>query len=317
LHQFEALIKVGPIIGVLVKDQAESDFDLKAYLLKWRDVIDGVLDGVLPRVDEYPASVHEAMRYSVFAGGKRLRPILCMAGCEAVGGSADLALNTAAAIEMVHTYSLIHDDLPAMDDDDLRRGKLTCHKEFGEPVAILAGDGLLTEAFGVIVSSPGLDAWVRNVAVAELVMAAGVRGMVSGQVVDMEKEGRNFNKKDVEFIHLHKTAAMISMSTAVGGIIGLGSEEEVDALREYGWALGLAFQIKDDVLNVTGGKELGKGVGTDADRGKATYPALVGVEKSTQRARELCGKAKEALSGLDHRARPLRAIADHVVERDR
>jgi geranylgeranyl diphosphate synthase type II len=301
----------------LVKDQAESDFDLKAYLSKWRDVIDGVLEGVLPPADEHPASVHEAMRYSVFAGGKRLRPILCVAGCEAVGGSVDQALNTAAAIEMVHTYSLIHDDLPAMDDDDLRRGKLTCHKKFGEAVAILAGDGLLTEAFGVIVASPGLEAWVRNVAVAELVMAAGVRGMVSGQVVDMEKEGSDFDKEDLEFIHLHKTAAMISTSTAVGGIIGLGSEDEVDALREYGWALGLAFQIKDDVLNVTGGKELGKGVGTDADRGKATYPALVGLEESVQRARELCGKAKEALAGFDHRARPLRAIADYVVERDR
>jgi len=277
--------------------------------------VDHTLDQVLPPEDARPSPVHAAMRYSVFAGGKRLRPVLCIAGCEAVAGKPAAVLRTAAAIEMAHTYSLIHDDLPAMDDDDLRRGRPACHKKFGEAVAILAGDALLTEAFGVIVKDPGLDPWLKNVAVAELVNAAGVRGMVAGQVVDMQKEGHEFSRADVEYIHLHKSAAMIILSVAMGAIIGNGSEEQVESLRGYGRALGLAFQITDDVLNVAGGKETGKGVGTDAGRGKATYPALMGVDKSREKAKELCGRALARISGFGRRADPLRAIAAYVLER--
>ncbi len=298
-----------------MKGRGPAGFDPDAYIAKWRKKVDRMLDEVLPGEDERPASLSAAMRYSVFAGGKRLRPVLCIAGCEAVSAKPASVLRAAAAIEMVHTYSLIHDDLPAMDDDDLRRGRPTCHKKFGEAVAILAGDALLTEAFGVIVKDPGLDPWLKNVAVAELAMAAGAAGMVAGQVVDMEAEGHDFSRDDVEYIHLHKTAAMISMSVALGAIIGNGSEEEVNSLRAYGRALGLAFQITDDVLNVAGSKETGKGVGTDAGRGKATYPALMGVEASREKAKELCGRAIAEIAGFGHRADPLRALAGFVLER--
>jgi len=297
--------------------KTDQSFDLASYLKKWRKEVDRTLERCLPAKDSYPESIGEAMRYSVFAGGKRLRPILCIAGCEAVCGDAKRALLTGAAIEMIHTYSLIHDDLPAMDDDELRRGKPTCHKKFGEAVAILAGDALLTEAFGAIVKDPGLDPWLRNVVVAEVVKAAGVSGMIAGQVVDMEKEGKKYDRKDVEFIHASKTAAMISMSVAAGAIIGNGGEVEIGALRDYGQNLGLAFQIVDDVLNVTGGKELGKGVGTDASRGKATYPGLLGMDKSKKQAAKLVEKAKKSLEIFERRTEPLMAIADYVIERNK
>lgn len=294
-----------------------SGFDLAAYLGRWSVETDRTLDLVLPPADSEPRSVHEAMRYSVFSGGKRLRPVLCVAGCEAVGGDGRKALRAGAAIEMIHAYSLIHDDLPAMDDDDLRRGRPTCHIKFGEGVAILAGDGLLTEAFSALASDPGLPAELKVRLVAEVSRAAGVRGMVSGQVMDLEKEGRPFTAEEVEFIHLHKTAAMISMSVAAGAMIGGGSDERIAALRDYGRSLGLAFQVVDDVLNVTGGRDLGKGTGTDAARGKATYPALFGVEGSRRRAMELCERGLESLAGFDERAEPLRALARFVVEREK
>jgi geranylgeranyl diphosphate synthase type II len=282
---------------------------------RWGKKVDEALDRELPAADAYPVSIHEAMRYSVFSGGKRIRPVLCVAGCEAVAGDPARVIATAAAIEMIHTYSLIHDDLPGMDDDELRRGRPTCHKKFGEAVAILAGDALLTEAFAVIARDPGLDPWLKNVAAAELARAAGSRGMVGGQVVDMEKEGHEFSAADVEYIHEHKTAAMIAASVAVGAIIGNGSEEQIESLREYGRAVGLAFQAADDLLNVSGGVETGKGVGTDATRGKATCPALLGIEGSRQRARQLCESAINAVSDLGPRAEPLRAMARFVVDR--
>ena len=289
-------------------------FDLAAYLKKWGQAVDETLDRLLPPADAYPQALHQAMRYSVFAGGKRFRPILCIAGCETVGGNPDLALPAAAAIEMVHAYSLIHDDLPAMDNDDFRRGLPTCHKKFGEALAILAGDALLTEAFAAVVRAPQLDPWLKNVVAAELAAAAGSRGMVGGQAVDMEKEGGAFTEDDLDFIHEHKTAAMIAMAAAVGGIVGNGSEDEVAALRDYGRYLGLAFQIADDVLNVIGGRELGKGVGTDRARGKATYPALLGLEESKAQAREMARRATEALAGFGPAA-ALRSLAEFVVER--
>jgi len=291
-------------------------FDLNTWLRQWSGKVDAALDDLLPAADERPTSLHQAMRYSVFAGGKRFRPALCVAGCAAVGGTPEVALTMAAAIEMVHTYSLIHDDLPAMDNDDLRRGLPTCHKKFGEAVAILAGDALLTEAFAAIVRDPGLDKWLKNVLVAELASAAGAGGMVGGQVVDMEKEGATFTADDLDYIHEHKTAKMIALSAAAGGIIGNGSDEEVAALRAYGRCLGLAFQITDDVLNETGGKDLGKGVGTDRARGKATYPALLGLEESRARARKLSRQALDSLAGF-RGVDPLRALAEFVVEREK
>lgn len=292
-------------------------FDLLAYLEKWRRAVDGVLGEILSSgPSAYASGMYEAMRYSVFAGGKRVRPILCVAGCEAVGGEPEAVLKTAAAIEMIHTYSLIHDDLPAMDNDDLRRGKPSNHKKFGEANAILAGDGLLTEAFGVIAEDTGLSPALRTDLVSEVVKASGVRGMVAGQVVDMEKEGTSFTEEDVDFIHEHKTAAIISVSCVAGVMIGGGDKNEIEAVREYARALGLVFQIVDDVLNVTGGKDLGKGVGTDAARGKAAYPALFGVDRAREKAKELYCRALEAICGFDERALPLRAIAQYVVERN-
>ena len=291
-------------------------FDLAAWLGEWSARVDQTLDRLLPPATTRPESLHQAMRYSVFAGGKRFRPALCIAGCAAVGGAPESTLTMAAAIEMVHTYSLIHDDLPAIDNDDLRRGLPTCHKKFGEAVAIHAGDALLTEAFTAIVHDPGLDKWLKNVLVAELAAAAGAGGMVGGQVVDIETEGKRFSEADLEFIHENKTAKMIALSATAGGIIGNGSDEEVAALREYGRLLGLAFQITDDVLNETGGKDLGKGVGTDRARGKATYPALLGLEESRERALTLSRRAISALSGF-HGVEPLRALAEFVVKREK
>ena len=293
----------------------DKNFNLPEYLDKWREKVDVTLETVLPSSENRPVSLNEAMRYSVFAGGKRLRPILCIAGCESVNGNPELALQPGAAIEMVHTYSLIHDDLPAMDNDDLRRGKPTCHKKFNEAMAILAGDALLTHAFGVVVCSPGIDSWLKNIIVAELSIAAGTDGMVAGQVVDMEKEGADFNADDVEYIHGRKTASMIAMSATLGTIIGNGSEEQVDAMRKYGHALGMCFQITDDILNVTGGKDLGKGVGTDKKRGKATVIAVHGMDESVKLSKKYRDEALEALSDFNHKADPLRALAKYIVER--
>ena len=294
-----------------------SAFDLAGYLGRWAREVDRVLDQVLAPAEADPASLNAAIRYSVFAGGKRLRPVLAIAACEAVGGEPVRCLRPGAAIEMVHTYSLIHDDLPAMDNDDLRRGVPTCHKKFGEAVAILAGDGLLTEAFGLIAEDEALPAPMRVRLIAGLVRAAGVRGMVAGQVTDLEKEGAAFTPADVEYIHAHKTAAMIENAVDAGAIIGGAGEGERTALAAYGRAVGLAFQIVDDVLNVTGGKELGKGVGTDAARGKATYPAVAGLDGARARAREERDRALAALAGFDQRAEALRALAERVVDRDR
>lgn len=292
-----------------------SGFDLSAYLARWAGEVDRVLDELLPPAEGLAAHVCEAMRYSVFAGGKRLRPILCIAGCVAAGGKPESAMRTGAALEMIHAYSLIHDDLPAMDNDDFRRGRPTCHKQFGEAMAILAGDGLLTEAFAVIAEDPGLAADTKTRLIAELAQAAGARGLVAGQVADMEKEGAAFTESDLVFIHDHKTAALIAASVVMGGIIAHGSAEQIRALHEYGRLLGRAFQISDDVLNVTGGKELGKAAGTDSARGKATYPARFGIEGSQKLVKELCGQAGSALAAFDDRAAPLRALAEWLVVR--
>ena len=258
--------------------------DLKAYLEEKRSIVDDALQEVFPQPDGPAADVVEAMRYSVFAGGKRLRPILCLAGAGAVGGEEREVLPVACALELIHTYSLIHDDLPAMDDDDTRRGKPTSHKVFGEAVAILAGDGLLTEAFRLMTRvdlSKGVKAFAVLRVIELIASGAGYQGMVGGQVVDIQSEGKEAEPSLVQFIHTHKTAALINASVVAGAVLGGGTETEVAAVNDYGRRTGLAFQIADDILDVEGDSvAMGKGVGNDARKGKITYPSAFGLEKS-------------------------------------
>lgn len=293
--------------------------ELKDYLKQRCQLVDQALDGFLPEAGELPASLHDSMRYSVFAGGKRVRPVLLLAACETVGGNIDLALPAACAMEMIHTYSLIHDDLPAMDDDDFRRGNATNHKVYGEATAILAGDALLTEAFILLSRCPeGGDPAARLRVIHEISQASGSRGMVGGQMVDMESEGKHdIDLALLSYIHTHKTGALIRASVRAGAILGGATEQGLVALTRYGDAIGLAFQIADDILDVEGTTEqLGKDAGSDQARGKATYPALVGLEASKQRAQELVQMALDALASFDERAEPLRAIASYIVKRN-
>ena len=293
--------------------------DLKLYLKERCSLIDEALDRYLPGDTDLPASLHAAMRYSVFAGGKRVRPILMLAACEAVGGDIERALPAACAMEMIHTYSLIHDDLPAMDDDDFRRGRPTNHKVFGEAVAILAGDALLTEAF-ILLSAPGaspVDPARRLAVVREIAWGAGSHGMVGGQVVDMESEGKDdIDLATVQYIHTHKTGALIKASITAGALLGGADERQQAALTRYGELVGLAFQIADDILDIEGTtEELGKDAGSDQARGKATYPALVGLAEAKRRAQELMELALESLAGFGPVADPLREIARYIVQR--
>ncbi len=295
-----------------------SAIDLQAYLMERRALVDAALERFLPPEETPPPRVHRAMRYSVLAGGKRLRPILAIAGAEAVGGRAATVLPTACALELIHTYSLIHDDLPAMDDDDYRRGRLTSHKVFGEAIAILAGDALLTLAFGLVADNAALVRNPRVVpdVVAELASAAGTFGMVGGQVVDIESEGKAITAETLEYIHRHKTAALIRASLRVGALLAGGDEGSVAAISEAGGDLGLAFQIVDDILDVEGSLEaLGKTAGSDERKQKATYPALHGLEASRHHAQMLIGRVKERLQALGARSGPLCALADYVFER--
>ncbi len=293
-------------------------FDLRAYLEARRVLVDEALDRVLPPEGAPPPSLHRAMRYSVQAGGKRLRPILVIAGSEAVGGSAALVMETACAMEMIHTYSLIHDDLPAMDNDDYRRGMLTNHKVFGEAIAILAGDALLTLAFKLIALNGARTGDARIIAalVTDIADAAGTDGMVGGQVVDIESEGKAFSAATLDYIHTHKTAALIRVSLCAGALIAGATPAQLAAITACGEALGLAFQIVDDILDVEGStEELGKTAGKDAQQQKATYPAYHGLEASRARARVLIAEAKHALAPLGGRAEPIRALADFIFER--
>ncbi|BCA79375.1 polyprenyl synthetase family protein [Desulfuromonas sp. AOP6] len=293
--------------------------DLKAYLKTHQERVDTALSHYLPGEETLPASLHKAMRYSIFAGGKRVRPILMIAACEAVGSDIEAVLPAACAMEMIHTYSLIHDDLPAMDDDDFRRGRPTNHKVFGEATAILAGDALLTEAFNLL-SASGISennsAETRLQVLNIMARCAGSMGMVGGQVVDMDAEGREIDLPTLQYIHTHKTGALILACLQCGALIGGCSQEQFDALSRYGEAAGLAFQIADDILDITGDQEiLGKDIGSDQARGKATYPALMGLEEAQRRAQELKDLAIESLDLFDHRAEPLRAIARYIVDR--
>jgi geranylgeranyl diphosphate synthase type II len=301
--------------------------DLAAYLEERARAVDAALDASLPAETAPPSTLHKAMRYSVFAGGKRIRPVIALAAAEAVlKGDAERArqaMPIAVALELIHTYSLVHDDLPAMDDDDLRRGRPTNHKVFGEAAAILAGDALLTEAFRVLAEAPAPAGVPRDLhaarllaASAEVALAAGAAGMVGGQMADLEAEGRAVGLEHVDFIHLRKTAALIA-AAAVGGGIAVGADEtDVAALRRYGTCTGLAFQIADDILDLEGeSRAMGKGTGGDAAAGKATYPSVAGLAASKARAGALADEAAAAVDRFGPAAVPLAAIARFVVSR--
>ncbi len=295
------------------------NFDLKAYLEERRGLVNRTLEAYLPAVRGPAFRVVQAMHYSLFVGGKRLRPILCLAATEAVGGDPGEALPVACALEMIHTYSLIHDDLPAMDDDDLRRGQPTCHKKFDEATAILAGDGLLTEAFHLLAeAAPRFEGREKVLLeITELLsQAAGYRGMVGGQMLDLMAEGRKVTFKELEYIHRLKTGALLTAATRSGALVAGGSRAEVVALTGYGERFGLAFQITDDLLDVEGTtEEIGKPAGSDEARQKATYPALVGLEASRQWARRLVEEAAALVAPFGERAAPLGELAQYLLSR--
>jgi geranylgeranyl diphosphate synthase type II len=296
-------------------------FDLSTYLKRQQDLINSALDKWLPKPHGPSGPVVEAMRYSLMSGGKRVRPILLLAGAQAVGGDQKALLPAACALECIHTYSLIHDDLPAMDNDDLRRGRPTCHKVYGEAIAILAGDGLLTYAFELICKpemAQNISFHLLSKGIFLLARAAGVSGMVGGQAADILMEGRPVDTETLSFIHSHKTGALIGASVEIGALLGKGNDEELNHLKKYGESLGLAFQIKDDLLDVEGDQEiLGKPVGSDDRNLKATYPALFGLNETKRKARELLEQGLSELESFDESAEPLRAVARYVVERDR
>lgn len=291
--------------------------ELETYLAARRQLVQEALEKSLPPADSYPYAVHRAMRYSLFAGGKRLRPILVLAAGEAVGSPPEPLLPAACAVELIHTYSLIHDDLPAMDNDDYRRGRPTCHRVFGEAIALLAGDALLTQAFAVLARVPAGVSPARVVrAIDELATAAGSQGLIGGQVVDIEAEGKPVQLETVNYIHSHKTGSLIRACLRLGGLLGGADEEQLAILTRYGETLGLAFQITDDILDIEGDfSKTGKKGGTDVARGKATYPACLGLEKARETARELCAEAQGLAAALGQAARPLHLLAGYVYSR--
>ena len=293
--------------------------DIQSYLSKKKSIVDKALDKLVPPAKMFPTSVHEAMRYSLFAGGKRVRPILAIAAAEALGSKTTDLLPLAGSLELIHTYSLVHDDLPAMDDDDFRRGRPTCHKVYGEAIAILAGDGLLNRAFEVLSDPRRLKAVSPNKLIAiikEISAASGVRGMVGGQVVDMESEGKDVDFPTLEYIHTHKTGALIRASVRVGALYAQAGKRRFAALSRYGELVGLAFQIADDILDITGKQEeLGKDVGSDLKKGKKTFPSFYGLAESRQRANEVADKAIHSLRDFDRKADPLRELAKYIVNR--
>jgi geranylgeranyl diphosphate synthase, type II len=297
-------------------DNPPTQFDLSAYLKTRQKQVEAALDDAVPII--YPEKIYEAMRYSLMAGGKRLRPILCLATCELMGGTIDMAMPTACALEMIHTMSLIHDDLPAMDNDDYRRGKLTNHKIYGEDVAILAGDGLLAYAFEFIADRTRQVAPERVLrVVTRLARAVGAAGLVGGQVMDLEAEGKpDVSLETLSFIHCHKTAALLEAAVVSGAMLVGVTDAELQRLSKYAQDIGLAFQIIDDVLDITATQEeLGKTAGKDLKAQKATYPGFWGIEESKRQAEQLVTAAKAELEPFGEAARPLMAIADYITAR--
>ena len=290
---------------------------LSAYLKKQRNLIERALSKAIPASSVRPATIHAAMRYSLMAGGKRLRPILTLAAAEACGAkNLTTILPAACAVELIHTYSLIHDDLPCMDDDDLRRGRPTSHKVYGEGVAVLAGDALLTRAFALLAEITPAKRYPLSVLLEETAMAAGSLQLIAGQVADIEAEGRKLSIADVRFIHERKTGAMIVLSLRLGAMIANATPVQLKAVTQFGKSLGLAFQIIDDILDVTQSSEqLGKSAGKDLKSSKATYPAVIGLEASYKEAKSQTWKALRALDALGSRGARLRDIGESLLKR--
>ncbi len=293
-------------------------FDLNSYLESKNNLVNNELEKII----DVPGSnlISEAIRYSLMSGGKRLRPVLCIAAAEAVGGNEQSVLPAACALEMIHTYSLIHDDLPAIDNDSLRRGKQTCHIAFDEATAILAGDALLTLSFQVLSSIDNkrddAGTWLKVINL--ISFAAGYKGMIEGQMRDISYENRHISMKELEAMHSLKTGALIEASVKSGAILGNGSSKQIEQLQAYAKNIGLAFQITDDLLNVTGDPSVtGKEVGTDKARNKCTYPALIGISESETYAKKLVNNALNAIELFDNKSDPLRAIAMYIIERKR
>ena len=312
------LIDQAPAIAKEVTKEVAKQvkFDLKAYLGDRQHQVEAALNQSI--VVTYPETIYEAMRYSLLAGGKRLRPILCLASCELLGGQIAMAMPTACALEMIHTMSLIHDDLPAMDNDDYRRGKLTNHKVYGEDVAILAGDGLLAYAFEYIATRT-LDVPAERVVktIAKVGRAASAAGLVGGQIVDLESEGKpDVSLKTLHFIHMNKTAALLESCVLSGAILAGATDADLQRLSKYAQNIGLAFQIIDDILDITCTQEqLGKTAGKDLQAQKATYPSLMGLEASKQEADRLIAEAKDSLAVYGEKGIPLIALAEFITDR--
>src|ERR1700693_543044 len=291
--------------------------NLKAYLKSRQEKIERALDRHLPKESTKPATIHKAMRYSLFAGGKRLRPILCLAAAETCGGKIDNALPRACAMERIHTYSLVHDDLPSMDNDDFRRGRATCHKVFGDGIAVLAGDALLTIAFEIVSRAKPTSRYNMSTLLREVAVAAGSQKLIAGQVADLEAEGKETTRAGLRYIHENKTAAILTTSLRLGAMSANANPKQLAAITRFGRALGLAFQVIDDILDVTQTSEkLGKSAGKDVAAKKATYPAVIGLEKSRAEARQLTSEAHSALKPLGECATILHALANYLLERE-
>src|SRR5205809_1738025 len=296
----------------------QQSFDLAAYLADRTEAVNRALDRFLPRATRRPATIHKAMRYSLFAGGKRMRPALCLAAAEACGGLADDCLPLACAVECIHTYSLVHDDLPAMDNDDYRRGKLTNHKVFGDGIAVLAGDALLTQAFEIAAQCKGWPRYSHQEIMLELARASGSRQLIAGQVADLEGEGKKILAPQLRYIHERKTSAVLCCAVRLGGMSANCTPGQLKALTDFGYHVGLAFQINDDILDITQtGEQLGKTAGKDSKAQKAAYPAIVGLEKSRKIARQLTDRAFDALKIFRGKAVALEALAMYLLQRDR
>lgn len=301
-----------------MSSKVSPSFDLSNWLAEKSRATDAALDRFLPRATMRPATIHKAMRYSLFAGGKRMRPALLLASAEACGGGDADALPLACAVECIHTYSLIHDDLPAMDDDDFRRGKPTNHKVFGEGIAVLAGDALLTQAFEIAALCKSWPRYSHRDVVLEIARASGSLQLIAGQVADLEGEGKKVSAAQLKYIHERKTSALLCCSARLGGMSANATPKQLQALTDFGYHVGLAFQVIDDILDVTQSSEkLGKTAGKDIAAQKATYPAILGLEKSKKIARELTDKAFASLKPFKGKALALEALARYLLERDR
>ncbi len=295
-----------------------NGFDVGMFLADSTAAVNEALDRFLPKASVKPATMHKAMRYSLFAGGKRMRPALCLAAAQACGGTFESAMPLACAVECIHTYSLVHDDLPAMDNDDYRRGKLTSHKVFGEGIAVLAGDALLTQAFEIAAQCDGWKRYTHQDIVLEIAKASGSLQLIAGQVADLEGEGKSLSASQLRYIHERKTSALLCCSVRLGGMSANCSPAELEALTRFGYNVGLAFQVIDDILDVTQTSEkLGKTAGKDIKAGKATYPAIVGLERSRKIAEKLTSEAFAALKPFKGRAGALNGLAQFLLQRDR